>query len=96
MRRVVIKPRFQQQPDGSWTAWYPDHDWSVHAATKADSIELLKAEEAARKQDPAYREWLQARLLDPPSSWLVDDVEETVYEKRMNDALSTDPEGESE
>ena len=85
------RPRIEQQPDGSWVAQHPASDWSVSAATEADAIRQLQAEDLRRsQQDPSYmtdRFTRLCRALDTP----IPGVYPISREERARINASTDP-----
>jgi hypothetical protein len=52
---VGFTPQTVELADGSWEASYPGDEWSVTAESKEAAIEMLKAEELQRIQDPVRR-----------------------------------------
>jgi hypothetical protein len=86
VRRVRVRPRFQQMPDGTWMAWYPEYGFEVSGPTKQDALTRLREEDAARKEsDPEYRAHLEHLFRNPPASFDVDEISRDDYERLLRE-----------
>lgn len=95
VRRVTVRPQTRQEPDGTWTAWYPEYGFEVTAPTAQEAIHRLREENARRKEhDPEYRARLEELFRDPPASWEVVEIPREEYERRLREAGQAPPWGD--
>jgi hypothetical protein len=87
--RVLLKPQFEDLPDGTIRGSYPGENWSVVGATRAEVIKLMQAEYGERASTRESTEALLA-LIERVKAEPVEGVEMNVltdaeYSDRMRE-----------
>lgn len=96
VRRVAVTPSLTQNPDGSWSGFYPGRGPVLWAVSKEELLSMLGAEAHSWMGDPGYRAFLRGEVDLPPGvetlpeGWEVESISRAAYDLAIRKALDPD------